>query len=142
MEDQGRERRMDGPGHRPKQLTLGVIGKRTINNQERATLRYLGRCFAKLNRQVALIPAQGVAAAVREGYESEGGVVLELETNVIGQADHTLVYPDKRLLTRLLNVYPNLHDRDNVLIIEPEKLNELVKAINGTLATRGIPAPR
>jgi hypothetical protein len=151
MEGEGRERGLDPTDERPnvrdnggrglRNPVIGIIGKRVINSRERAALRYIGRCAARLGHTLAFVPAKGVADAVREGAELEGGELLPLERDVIGVANHTHVYPDKRLLSRLLAVYPNLESMTNVLVIREDQLDEWVDAVNQTMKDRGVPLP-
>lgn len=147
MEDESRGGGLDRPDDRPIDRvpggtrTLGIVGKSRLTPREKTTLRYLGRCFARLDRTLAYVEAPGAASEVKEGVEMEGGSLLRLERDVIGQADNTLVYPDKRLLSRLLTAYPDLFDMPNVQVIEPDRLDELVTAINKALARRDIPRP-
>jgi hypothetical protein len=142
MEGEGREGRLDGPEVRNlRNPVIGIIGKRVINTRERAALRYIGRCAALLGHTLAFIPSKGVADAVREGAELEGGKLLVLEHDVIGTANHTLVYPDRRLHSRLLAAYPNLEAMTNVLVLREDQLDEWVEAVNETMKDRGVPRP-
>lgn len=112
---------MDGADHqqvRARNRTIGVVGRANLTEDERTALVEVGAIIAKLNRTVATVPALGTAQAVREGVELEGGTLLDLESDVIGQADHTFVFADKALLTRLQARYPSLATLPNVTIVD------------------------
>ena len=127
---------MDRPPDQPVR-TVGIIGRAGVTDEERDHLVHLGRLIHRLGRRLATIPSEGVAGAVREGFVAEGGEALDLETDVIGQSDHTFVIPDRRLLLRLTQKYPGLLGASNVTIA-PD-IAELLTAV-GTVATeKGIP---
>lgn len=90
--------------------------------------------IAQMGHTLCIVPAKGVADVLREGVKAEGGETLELDKGVIEHSSHTMIYPDKRLLSRLLAAYPDLNENANVTIIEPDRLDEWVKAIE-TVAT-------
>ncbi len=125
----------------PRNRTIGIIGKSTLTDEEKATLTFVGRAIARLGHKLALVPAKGTADRVREGFESEGGETVVLERDVIGQADHTLIYPDRRLLTRLRATYPDLNERTDVLVIREDQLEEWKWAVITTLEERNVPVP-
>jgi len=133
----GRSSNQPGPRNR----VIGVIGKSRISADEKTKLRYAARCIVRLGHAVALIPAPGVANAIREGVEIEKGELLELENDVIGHADMTHVFPDARLLERLLTAYPNLHEREDVFVLDPSELDKYTQACSTLLQRRGIPLP-
>lgn len=145
MEGKGRKRRVDrsdgGQVGQPRNPRIGIIGRPVLNADEKRALRYLGRCVALLGHSLVFIPTKGTADQLREGVEAEGGVTHVLESDVIGNADHTLIYPDKRLLTRLLATYPNLNENENVTIIEETNLNIWIAAVTQLLTERGITPP-
>jgi hypothetical protein len=131
-----------GPGGRAlRNPTIGVIGKSVLTSREKATLTYIGRCIALLGHRLAFIPAKGTADAVREGMAAEGGELLELESDVIGQSDMTWIYPDKRLLSRLLIAYPNLDNHDHAVVIREDQLDEWASAVKQVLSDKDIPHP-
>ena len=125
----------------PRNRVIGILGKSTLNDKEKTTLYFIGRCIARLGHTLAFIPTKGTTDSVREGMETEGGKLLPLERDVIGTADHTLVYPDKRLLSRLSNLYPDLNAKANVLIIREDQLNEWREAVITTMKDKSIPLP-
>ncbi|HSE44574.1 MAG TPA: hypothetical protein VLA89_04520 [Gemmatimonadales bacterium] len=129
------------PARRPRNPVIGIIGKSTVNDHEAATLRFIGQAIARLGHKLALIPAKGTADKVREGFEVEGGEIVALEADVIGAADHTLVYPDTRLLNRLRAVYPDIEARDDVLVIREDQLEEWKQAVIQTLDEKGVETP-
>lgn len=143
MESQSREGGLDRTEERPglRNPVIGIIGKRTLTSRERQALIYIGRCIARLGHTLTLAPSPGVADTVREGFEAEGGTVIPVDHGVIDTADHTLVYPDKRLLTRLQAAYPDLEAKDNVLVVTANQLDEWVTAVNKTMANKGMPLP-
>lgn len=149
MDKQGESRGMDGPGdgpsrparRSPRNRTIGIVGKSVLTDEEKATLTFVGRAIARLGHKLAFVPAKGTADRVREGFESEGGETVVLERDVIGQADHTLVYPDKRLLTRLRTTYPDLTTRADVLVIREDQLEEWKDAVVTTMNERNVPIP-
>jgi len=114
--------------------TIGVIGKKALKRDEKLLLAELGSLVAKLGHQLAIIPTPGVAAQVRAGYELEGLAPVILDQGVIEHSDHTLIYPDKRLLDRLQHNYPALLDMNNVDVID--NLQEWVEATRTLLAER------
>lgn len=122
---------------REQPRTIGVIGRPDISPEERDHLVHLGRLIHRLGRRLATIPAEGVADAVREGFLAEGGEALDLKTDVIGQASHTFVVPDRRLLLRLHQKYPDLKTRSNVTIA-PD-IAELVSAVGTVAREKGVP---
>lgn len=102
--------------------TLGLIGKPVLNDQEKSDLFYLGQLIAASGNKLAVVPARGAADATRKGVEAEGGEVLELDSDVIGQSNHTIVYPDARLLARLRKSYPGIHETRSILVIPDGQL--------------------
>lgn len=149
MARQSRKRGLDGsdqrpdvrPERRPRYPDIGIIGKTTITDEELEDLHYLGRCLARFGHRLTSIPTQGTEAAVREGVKAEGGRTLDLETDVIGTADHTLIYPDERLLRRLLRAYPDLQTKTDVTIIPEDKLITFLAAINNELRDKNLGHP-
>ena len=133
--------RTERQARRPRNPVIGIIGKSTVTTEEAETLRFIGRAIARLGHKLALIPTKGVADKVREGFETEGGETVVLESDVIGNADHTLIYPDTRLLNRLLATYPDLQAKDNVLVIEEHQLEEWKQAVTQTLDEKGVEVP-
>lgn len=120
---------------------IGIIGKTVLNDQEKASLRWIGRAIARLGHHLAYIPAKGTSDQLREGVEAENGETQRLDTQIIETADHTLIYPDQRLLSRLRNSYPNLDNEENVSVIDPPELPLWIKAIEALLNERGITSP-
>lgn len=149
MAGKSRKRGLDGSDdgthvrteRRPRYPDLGVIGKTTVTDEESEDLHYLGRCIARFGHRLTSIPTKGTEHAVREGVKEEGGRTLDLETDVLGTADHTIVYPDERLLRRLLIAYPDLRTRQDVTIIEPEQLSRFIAAINNLLRDKNLGHP-
>lgn len=123
---------------------IGIIGKLVLNAHEKEALVYIGRCIALLGHTLVIVPAKGTADAIREGIQVEGGETRELETGVIDTADHTLVYPDKRLLSRLLTAYPDIKDNANehVTVIAADLLDEWVDAMKLILIEKEITPPQ
>lgn len=132
--DRNRTRKLDNP-------TIGIIGKSVLNDHEKEALLFIGRCIGRLGHRLAFIPAKGTAEQVREGAAAEGAELLQLERDVIGTADHTLIYPDKRLLARLLNAYPNLEANVHVAVIREEQLDDWRDAVTQVLTDKDIPIP-
>lgn len=116
--------------------TIGFVGRGTIKAKEHAALVSIGRLIARLDRVLAIVPAPGVAEAVREGMTAEGGETLELVSDVIGTADHTFVVPDKRLLSRLSTAYPDLAEKPNVTIAN--NVADLLTAVQTIAKEHGI----
>lgn len=54
---------------------------------------------------------------MREGVELEGGELLDLDSDVIGHADHTFVIDDSNLLRRLREQHPALDAMPNVTVV-------------------------
>ena len=121
---------------KPTPRTVGIIGKRVITQQERTSLHLAGKFIARLGHTVQTIPQKGVSEAVVRGVESEGGNTRQLDANVIEKSDVTFVYPDTRLLTRLLAVYPNLRSNERVIVIEEGQLQHLTDALVTILEER------
>lgn len=149
MASKGGKRRLDGsddrpgqqPERRPRYPDIGIIGKTSITDDELEDLHYLGRCLARFGHRLTTIPTPGTENAVREGVKAEGGRTLDLETDVLGTADHTLVYPDERLLRRLLTAYPDLKERTNVTILTDGQLIGFIAAINNLLRDKNLGHP-
>ena len=120
---------------------IGIIGKTTITTRERAQLRYLGRCLARLGHPIVVVPAKGTVDAVREGVKSENGEIVEIDKGVIDTADNTWVLTSRRLLSRLLTVYPDLHDKDNVAVFDSKELDEVIRLTNEALKRQNIEPP-
>lgn len=122
--------------------TIGFLGKTSLTAAENAALTYIGWCLARLGHKLAIVPAPGTATVLREAVESEGGETISLDKGVIESSDHTLIYPDRRLLYRLLTKYPDLHERDNVTVIRDEAdLILWVPAIRQVLLEQGRQIP-
>lgn len=136
---------MDEPDNRvvrpPRNRTIGIIGKPKLSRTEHDALAYIGRCIARRGQRLATVPAPGTAAAVREGVESEGGEVVALAENVVDASDHTFIYPDTTLLTRLLTAYPDLHDRSDITVIHTKDLSTWVLAAKEVLIEVGLTPP-
>ena len=130
-----------GPQRGLRNPVIGIIGKSILDPEEAEDLYYVGRCIGRLGHVLAFIEAKGTTQKVREGVEIEGGELLPLAKDVIGHADHTLIYPDRRLLARLLSQYPSLMSMTNVLVIREDQLEEWVEACETTLEDKGIPLP-
>lgn len=150
MAGKGRKRGLDGSndgriddGPRPGLAfpRIGIIGKTTLTEDEIEDLTYLGRCIARLGHTLVSIPTPGTETVVREGMKAEGGVTVELETDVLGNADHTLVYADDRLLRRLLNVYPSLREMSNVTVLHEGLLVKWVVAVERVLDEKNLGTP-
>lgn len=136
---------MDAPDNRPvrppRNRVIGIIGKPKLSKLERDALTYIGKCIARRGQKLATVPAPGAAGAVREGVESEGGEVVSLAENVIDASDHTFIYPDETLLTRLLTVYPDLHEREDITVIAPHELPLWTRAAKEVLIEVGLTPP-
>lgn len=76
-----------------------------------------------------------------KGVEVEGGATRVLDGKIIETVDRTVIYPDDRLLARLLHAYPDLTVRDDVMLIYDGQLPELVNALNTILTERHIALP-
>lgn len=126
---------------KPTPRTVGIIGKRSLNPREKAQLRYVGRCIARLGHTLGHIPTKGASEAVVKGVEVEGGATRVLDGKIIETVDRTVIYPDDRLLARLLHAYPDLTVRDDVMLIYDGQLPELVNALNTILTERHIALP-
>lgn len=124
MDSESPVRRLDRPDNREDRVRtgspkrIGIIGKADLTEEERTALFRLGTQIAQLDCTVVLIPTKGTANTVREGVEAADGETEIVDRGVITRADHTLVYPDSVLLTRLLEAYPDLEDNDKVTIID------------------------
>ena len=125
----------------PTPKIIGFIGKADITDYEAACLTYIGRCLANLGHTLLIVPAKGATSALRVGVEMQGGKVREVETGIIDQANRTLVYPDPNLTQRLEQAYPDLHDRDDVVIITESQLDEWIDAMKSILAEYGVNRP-
>lgn len=131
MDSKGRGRRLDRTGSRqgregshglPRRL-IGVIGKSVLTDAEKQKLYRFGQCIAILGHTTAVIPTKGTADQVSEGVKAQGGEIRVLESGVIDASDHTFVYPDSRLLSRLQHQYPNLTENKNVTVIREDQLD-------------------
>lgn len=120
---------------------IGVIGKATLTADETTKLTYLGRCIARLGHTLVATDAAGFTAAVKSGVEREGGQLVAVGRAVIDAADHTLVYPDDKLLGRLERAYPDLHTRSDVLVVRSEQLDEWLDAVLTVMRERGVDPP-
>ena len=130
-----------GEPRRPEHKVVGFIGRGTVNHYEAASLRYIGQCIARLGHTLLIVPAKGAASALREGVEAQEGEVRTLEAGVLDVADRTLLYPDTLLLARLKTAYPDLEQRENVVIIEDTQLDQWVDAMKEILDAYNIPRP-
>lgn len=128
-------------GARPRNLLVGFIGKPDITDYEAASLTYIGKCIAQLRHRLILVPAKGAADALRVGVEAMGGEVRTVTAGVLDVADRILLYPDSRLTERLEQAYPDIRERENVVFIGEDQLDEWVDAMKTILDERGIPRP-
>lgn len=124
-----------------KPLLVGFIGKPDITEYEAASLTYIGRCIAALNHTLIIVPAKGAADALRKGVEEQGGEVRTVTAGVLDVADRILLYPDPRLTERLREAYPDIDQRENVVFIEADQLDEWADAMKTILDERGIKRP-
>lgn len=120
---------------------VGFIGTDLATKTEKRQLHFIGRCIARLGHSIITTNTAGSVSALREGVLVEGGDALDVEAGVIDQSDHTLVFADERLLSRLHERYPDLHERSDVVIIEKHQLLEWVDAMSSLLIERGIAEP-
>jgi hypothetical protein len=129
------------PVRGPDYRLIGFIGKAVITDYEAAALRYIGRCLAALGHTLVIAPARGAATALREGVEEQGGEVRTVEAGVLAVADRTLLYPDTQLSDRLSAAYPDIGEREDVVFIRADQLDEWVDAMKDTLDGYGIARP-
>ena len=129
------------PVPRPNPRKIGFIGKSSITAYEAACLEYIGKCLAQIGHSLVLVPAKGSAAAMRVGVEAREGKVHEVQSGVLDQADRILIYPDTRLFQRLEQTYPDITERENVVFIYPNQLDEWVRAMKEILNDYGIALP-
>jgi hypothetical protein len=125
----------------PKSRAIGFIGKGSLTDYETACLQYIGKCIARLGHTLIIVPAIGAATALRVGMEEQEGEVREVKEGTIDLADHTLVYPTPQLLSALKVKYPDLLDRDDVVIIAEGQLDEWVDAMKAILRDYQITPP-
>lgn len=109
--------------------TIGFIGKTTITPEDREALKEIGRLVALIGHQTVMVNGKGTIAAVKEGFELEGGTPQLIDKGVIEAADHTMVFGDTRLIGRLRQAYPDIDDRKDVTIIKTEELQTWLEAV-------------
>lgn len=146
MEGKGQVRRLDRSDEREvgeptRARVIGILGKPDLTDEEAGELRQLGQLIATLGCTLAYIPTDGTTSAVREGVEAADGEMQRLDRGVIQHADHTLVYPDGRLLTRLLAAYPDLEDNAKVTIIEEGCVAKWNVALTRLCEEKGLTPP-
>jgi len=144
VDQEGQVRRLDRPDNRPsgeRARTIGILGKSKLSTEEAEELHYLGQLIGTLGVTLAYIPTDGTSDAVRKGVEAADGETQRLDRGVIQHSDHTLVYPDGRLLTRLLTAYPDLEDNDKVTIIEEGCVSRWITALTRLIEEKGLTAP-
>ncbi len=88
-----------------------------------------------------MVPAPGAATALREGVEAQGGFVKSVDSDTIGNADHTQIYADTPLLEKLKQKYEDLETRDDVVIIPRARLDEWYDAVIQVIRERGLTPP-
>lgn len=121
---------------------IGIIGKTVLNDAEKQKLYRFGQCIAILGHTTQLIPAKGTADQVSEGVKAQGGEINVLEVGVIDASDHTFVYPDPRLLSRLRHSYPNLDTDKNVTVIREDQLDRWLVGTITIINELGLTPPR
>lgn len=126
---------------RPAHKSVGFIGRGTISDYEAICLTYIGKCIALLGHTLIVVPAKGAATALREGVEAQGGEVRTLEAGVLEVSDRVLLYPDPQLTQRLRAVYPDIDERESVVFIRDNQLDEWVDAMKAILDDYGIERP-
>jgi hypothetical protein len=139
--DTGTESGTPTVGRRPTHKLVGVIGRPDITDYEKACLYHIGQCIAKLGHTLIIVPAEGVAAAIRGGVESEGGSVQTVEAGIFQLADRILIYPNPQLLVRIKRAQPDYESNKKVVIITQEQLEGWVDAMHTLLRDYDIPRP-
>lgn len=126
---------------RPKPKRIGFIGRNDINDTEAATLRQIGRAIARLGHTLVTVPTEGATARLREGVVDEEGVMVDLQTGVLEASDHTLLYPNPRLLARLREKYPALENEYKVTILQPNQLSLFWQSMVQIMQEMGMDIP-
>lgn len=121
---------------------IGFIGKASITRSEARKLTLMGRYIARTGRTLVYVPAQGSAEAIVSGVQGEGGVTEAIRSGVIGASDHTFVYADARLFTRLQEAMPDIVDSRAVTLIFSElELDIWLRSIRAVFESQGITPP-
>lgn len=136
--DRGQTASADSLARQPRHPRIGAIGKGTLTEYETAIFWHIGKAIAKLGHTLVIVPAPGVATALRKGVEVEEGLLDILREGVVEQSDQTLLFPDPKLLLKLKTKYPDIETRDNVLIITEDQLDQFYGAIRTILEEKGI----
>lgn len=127
-------------GSRPRKH-IGFIGRRDITDREGKILILIGKALARLGHTLVTVPTEGATARVREGVETEKGGLLDLQSGVLEQSDHTLLYPDPQLLSRLTDKYPDMQTQYKVTILRPDQLESFWWAMRQIMAEQQVPIP-
>jgi hypothetical protein len=124
-----------------KQKRIGFVGKGVLTPKETGIIWYIGRCIAKLGHTVIIAKAQGATGALRDGVEREGGSLETVTSGIIEASDHTWIYPDPQLTAKMKMKYPDLLERDDVIIITEEQLDEWYESVRTVLLERNVALP-
>jgi hypothetical protein len=127
---------------KPVAKRIGFIGLAQPTSEEARILRYIGRCIAKLGHTLVTTEAQGAAHEMREGFRAEGGALVSVDKGVIEASDHTHIFPSQSIEERIRQQYPDIDDRDNILLLRRDQLYEWRNAIEEVLKDRGVTRPR
>lgn len=123
--------------------TLGFLGKPNITENEEKKLIELGKMIAQSGRELVIVPAKGSASAVEMGMKAGQGKVRRIESGVLSQSAQSLVYADKRLLTRLHQTYPAIATMRNVYLMSSEiELDMAINRLSNILKASGIVRPK
>jgi hypothetical protein len=140
----GTSRRQETPAPTVRRLRnprIGFIGKVNLTAKEKGFLYHVGKCLAVMGHETVIIPGSPATDALREGVKAQGGRLAEIGQGVIEQADHTWIYADIPLLERIETKYTDLAQRDNVLIVNEDQLEEWVDAIHALMESMDIAIP-
>lgn len=132
--------RSESPARAVPGRTIGFIGRGgSITKEEAGLLWYIGRCFARLNRPVILVPKGAVNNALREGVIEQDGDLKEVSGGVLEEAQHTFILSDDTLTKRLKSAYADIRLRPDVTFIE--SLEEWYDAMRKILTEKGVSLP-
>ena len=135
---------MDETHHRQETESvrrIGIVGTLAISKKDKPLFFWLGRALFRLNKELLAIQTKGLVGQVRDGFELEGGSVVQLEGNLVEAADRTYAFVDDKLMKALSNRYQDIENREDIVLIWPKDYEELRQVVSDIMGERGIPLP-
>lgn len=132
---------LSGTGTTHPVRRIGFIGHAGLDPYEQGVLYQIGRCIARLGHTIVTTAPNEGNISLRKGGEREKGLVDTVANDVIGSSDHTLIYKDEKLHDRLREKYEDIDERNDVLLLSNETLDDWHNAVTETLRERGVDIP-